>query len=99
MTIEERSASKEEQDRRVKLAYRNVFSNPEAGIVLMDLALVCEFFKPSFRNSNPEGTAYGEGKRSVLLRIMQFAGIEDSIKNMLERNGTHGRTEPERQPE
>lgn len=78
----------EDEKRRIIIAYHNVFNHPEAGIVLDDLATVCEFFKPSFRNANPEGTAYGEGKRSVILRILQFSGYETDIRNLLERKRT-----------
>lgn len=75
----------DEKRRQIITAYRNVFSHPEAGIVLNDLAEVGEFYKPSFRNANPEGTAYGEGKRSMFLRILQFSGLEESIRGLLER--------------
>ncbi len=67
---------------RVLEAYRRLFSHPEAGTVLADLADAGELFRPSFRNANPEGTAYGEGKRSIVLRILQFSGYEESIRNL-----------------
>lgn len=79
-----------DEERKIKTAYRNVFAHPEAGIVLADLAAVAENWKPSFRNSNPEGTAYGEGKRSLYLRIQQFSGVEDELKALIERRGRNG---------
>lgn len=81
--------------KRVLDAYRAVFSHPLAGIVLMDLAEEAQFFRPSFRNVNPEGTAYGEGKRSLLLRIFQFSECEVKIRDAINKTWRteDGRTE------
>lgn len=74
---------------RVLMAYRNVFSSPDAGIVLKDLGLAAHFFEPSFVNANPEGTAYNEGARYLYLRILRFSGFEEHLLEQLEK--TNGR--------
>jgi len=72
-----------EHRKRILDAYAAVFSHPQAGVVLFDLMENAQFWTASFRNSNPEGTAYGEGKRSLLQRILEFSGHRDMIRDKI----------------
>ena len=73
---------------RIKMAYRNVFSHPDAGLVLKDLDSVVGFFDVMFLGErrewlSPEQAAHKDGMRRVMLRILRFSGLESEMRNAM----------------
>ena len=52
-------------------AYQKVFISHEGELVLKDLARVCHLDQPTFAPDNMYMTAFREGERSILLRIIK----------------------------
>ena len=58
-------------------AYKRVFDSEDGKKVLQDLMKSCHVFT-STMDANPNETAYKEGERSVVLRIMRTLKIDPS---------------------
>jgi hypothetical protein len=63
---------------KIKL-YKQVFGSPEGQKVLKDLMDFGGFMRPSYDPTNPHNTAFNEGSRRVLLRILSFMNPKESI--------------------
>jgi hypothetical protein len=79
---------KKKQHERIRMAYRNVFSHPDAWIVLKDLDSVVGFFDVMFLGERrewltPEQAAHKDGMRRVLLRILRFSGLENEMREAM----------------
>lgn len=59
---------------KVVYDYKELFSLPQGQTVLRHLIKTYHVLKPSFVPGDPNGTAYQEGQRSVVLSIMRWAG-------------------------
>jgi hypothetical protein len=66
-------------------AYRRLFSTEDGKIVLQDLMNACNFLKPSI-GETPDDTYFNEGKRSVVLSIMQTSSMTTEEINKLIEN-------------
>jgi hypothetical protein len=55
-----------------KEAYTQVFSTPLGQEVLKDLMHFCKVYEPTYVPGDPETTAYNEGARRVVLRILSL---------------------------
>lgn len=53
------------------LAYRRLFDSPEGKVVLYDLMKSCHVLQTVHTSGDPYETAYKEGERSVVLRILR----------------------------
>jgi hypothetical protein len=70
-----------EDKKRLKLAYHNVFTSPDAYIVIMDLIQNQHLFDRSvIQHEHPLYSAgFGDGKKSSIQRILELSGIEDNM--------------------
>lgn len=62
---------------RVRLAYRQAFDQETSRgrLLLADLAALCHATTTSFVPKDPQATAFAEGKRAVLLHILDVLGL------------------------
>lgn len=67
-------------DKKTLNAYKKVFSSEEGKEVLADLMKVGRVFESTFDANNPCKTAYNEGIRNIVLRIINFLGDSEKIK-------------------
>lgn len=81
------SAKKKETSRHAQRglrkvrAYQAVFSGPEGTLVLHDLMAAHGMLRPSF-DKDPYVTAFNEGERAVVIRILQFLQTDPSQLEM-----------------
>lgn len=68
---------------RLLNAYREIFSHPDAGLVLLDLARICCFLFPSDQGQGAEDTQGNEGRRAVFLTILYNSGIQEQLLDTL----------------
>lgn len=61
------------QEDRLRQAYRDVFSGPTGMAVFDDLFHWCGGFSLSHVRGDPYETAFNEGMRNVLMRIISLA--------------------------
>lgn len=57
-------------------AYKQVFRSPSGAFVFNDLAQFCRAYQPTF-DKDPRLSAVLEGRREVILRIMQYMELSD----------------------
>jgi len=63
--------TKRQKEKNIRIyAYQRLFETEDGKIVLKDLMKCCHFDLPSF-DSDPYQTAFNEGERHLLLRIIQ----------------------------
>ena len=62
--------------------YRRLFKSPDGQKVLKDISNMCGLSRTSF-DADPYKTAYFEGQRSVILRILKSVNITDAELNRL----------------
>lgn len=68
------------------IAYRTVFDSEAGKRVLYDLAKVCHMLTPVHFPGDPYETAYRDGERSVILRIMrQLAMDPDHLLELIKQ--------------
>lgn len=76
-------------------AYQRVFESPEGKLVLRDLMKGCHFYETTFTGDAIE-TAYREGERSVVLRIIRTLKLDPrEIDKIIE--GNQGETDANRE--
>lgn len=65
---------------RLAGAYRDTLGNdsPQAREVLADLSRLCHAGTTTFVRGDPVATAFNEGKRTVLLHILEALGVKPS---------------------
>lgn len=64
--------------------YSQVFTTPEGQYVLNDLMQVCHMLSPTHVTGDAHETAFREGKRNVVLRILQILGTDsEKLKEMI----------------
>ena len=56
--------------------YKRTFEGPEGERVLANLSMQCYENDPTFVDGNPNGTAFNEGKRFVLLHIRRLIAAQ-----------------------
>lgn len=64
------------------LAYKDTFNSEQGKKVLYDLMKVCHLLQPSYVGGTPEETAFREGERSVVLRIL--TQLETDAEKLIE---------------
>lgn len=64
-------------------SYRDVFSGPAGQEVLKDLWQFCGGARLSYNRTTNEETAFNEGMRNVLYRILQLSGKLKQIEEVL----------------
>lgn len=72
MELEERKKKK----LRIALAFQQALDTENGKIVLEELSRMCKENEPTYVDHNPNGTAYNEGQRSIII----------GIRKMLEKN-------------
>ena len=72
--------SKKEVDQAEKLRsmYKAVFNSPAGRIVLNDMMVNAGFFRSSYQQKDAHGTSYFEGRRSLVLDIINLLSLEKS---------------------
>ena len=66
----------EEQKKQLIRDYQFTFGSPDGLRVLEDLSLQCHEDTLCHVNGNPDGSAFEEGKRYVILHIRRLLGME-----------------------
>ena len=75
-----------EKDRKRRATYKEVFSTEPAREVLEDL-MKNNFLWTSTQTSDSHETAYNEGRRSVILAILNYVSLDaDRIQTMMKQN-------------
>lgn len=69
-----------------KKQYRDVFLSPQGKEVLKDLLKFCHYNSPTFVPGDPHTSAYNEGMRRVILRIISICGMSEKIILELQEN-------------
>jgi len=70
------------------LAYKRTFDSSDGKLILNDLFKSCHM-TTSTMDSNPHETAFNEGARSVVLRILKTCNTNiDALDKMIERMET-----------
>ena len=64
-TIDLRQAKQKE----LALAFQSLFASENGKLVLSELSRMCNENKPTYVDQNPNGSAYREGQRSIILGI------------------------------
>ena len=65
-------------------AYRRLFTRADGAIVVKDLIRYSGVFEPGYVDGNPSGSAYQEGTKRTVLRILRLSGIEQKFLDLLE---------------
>lgn len=85
-----KNSSKLEHTKILKAAYAGVFKGPMGKVIMQDLKDWCHVTKTSYSPTNPEITAFNEGKRFIYLRICSMAKIDlDKIMAQQSDNRNH----------
>ena len=84
------SKKKQSQSSKIISAYKKTFSGPEGDVVLEDLMKSCGFFGTTFVPGDSHHTAYSEGARSVVLRILQTIEITSEEMRKIFENLDNG---------
>lgn len=66
-----------------KTNYQQCFKTPAGEKVLQDLMLFCKYRDSSFVVGDPNQTAFNEGMRRVILRIIKFMEMTDDDINKI----------------
>ena len=75
-----------EKDRKRRATYKEVFSTEPGREVLEDL-MKNNFLWTSTQTSDPHETAYNEGRRSVILAILNYVSLDaDRIQTTMKQN-------------
>lgn len=78
---------------RRAVAYKNVFSTADAQTVIADLVRFCHGDRTSVTVGNgrvdPNATLVAEGRREVLLRILDYAGLTPDQMRLLAEQARH----------
>ena len=75
-----------EKDRKRRATYKEVFSTEPGREVLEDL-MKNSFLWTSTQTSDSHETAYNEGRRSVILAILNYVSLDaDRIQTMMKQN-------------
>jgi hypothetical protein len=74
-------------DLKIKRAYQDLFQTENGKIVLKDLMRECHFLQPTFIPGDPLSGSFNEGKRRILLRIINFlTKDEEELIKLIELN-------------
>lgn len=77
-----------EHMKSLKAAYSGLFKGPLGKLIMQDLKEWCHVNKTSYSPTNPEITAFNEGKRFIFLRICSMAKIDlDKIMRQSDNRG------------
>ena len=81
--------SKESAQKKLIGIYKAVFSGPNGRLVLHDLMVSTGYFRSGYVQGDSHGTSYNEGRRSVILDIIQKLNIQDDsfLDKAIERQG------------
>ena len=75
-----------EKDRKRRATYKEVFST-EAGREVLEDLMKNNFLWTSTQTSDSHETAYNEGRRSVILAILNYVSLDaDRIQTMMKQN-------------
>tara|TARA_R100000808_G_C2117997_1_gene130046 strand:- start:70 stop:330 length:261 start_codon:yes stop_codon:yes gene_type:complete len=75
-----------EKDRKRRASYKELFSTEVGREVLEDL-MKNNFLWTSTQTSDPHETAFNEGRRSVILAILNYVALDaDRIQTMMKQN-------------
>ena len=66
-------------NKTTKNLYKRVFGSPDGQLVLKDLMDFCHFMQPTHDATNSHNSAYYEGKRRVLLRVLSFMAPNKAV--------------------
>jgi hypothetical protein len=89
--FEDELEARERTKEKTLLAYQSIFNAADARVVLVDLIRIANVFAPTYRDGNPERTAFEEGMRRIVLRILRLSGIEARMMNQI--GGMYGPVE------
>jgi len=76
MTTQTIAARRAAQAKATLMAYRRLFSTDDGKIVMQDMMRSCYFFTPTV-GATPYDTAYNEGMRSAVLRLMSTSRLKE----------------------
>lgn len=64
-------------------SYKECFSTVEGKKVLLDLMKQGRFMQPTFVPNDPYTSAYNEGMRRIILRIVSFVETDESLQTQI----------------
>jgi len=66
--LKKRNVSKKE----IALTFQGVFESPDGKVVLKKISEMCNENEPTYVDQNPNGSAYREGQRSIIIGIRKL---------------------------
>ena len=67
--VQKELAKRIKDQKELALAFQELFATDNGKVVLKELSRMCKENKPTYVDQNPNGTAYSEGQRSIILGI------------------------------
>ena len=67
--VQKELAKRIKDQKELALAFQELFATDNGKVVLKELSRMCKENKPTYVDQNPNGTAYYEGQRSIILGI------------------------------
>jgi len=78
--MDEKQKQKLLEKRQVTIAVQELFASPKGKLVLQKLSEMCNENKPTYVDQNPNGSAYKEGQRSIILGIRNIMNKKEEPK-------------------
>lgn len=85
MAQEKQAKSRAKKNTKIINAYKEAFSGPKGSMVLHDLMISTGFSETSFVPGDPYASAFKEGARSAVVRIIKTLNIDpEAFQRLLE---------------
>ncbi len=65
----EQEVARQEKQKELAIAFQRLFASENGNLVLDEISRMCNENKPTYVDQNPNGSAYREGQRSIILGI------------------------------
>ena len=86
-----KAAQKKRQSlqKEIVLTLQGVFASPDGKVALSKISQMCNEHEPTYVDQNPNGTAYKEGQRSVIIGIRKMMNktFSDKVQEKAELKG------------
>ena len=61
-----------DQQKEIALTFQKLFASGDGKVVLSKISQMCKENEPTYVDQNPNGSAYHEGQRSIILGIRKL---------------------------
>ena len=63
---------RKKKEKDLALTFQGIFESNDGKLVLSKLSKMCKEHEPTYVDQNPNGTAYREGQRSIIIGIRKL---------------------------